>query len=83
MDVTLRNAVAMATARLRKAFPELTRCEVAIDGTGNDKPRFSARLDLRLPQRQLLVCGRPAESVDGALEAAFREAGERLRRSPC
>ena len=78
MDVTRRNAIAAATARLRKAFPDLSRCDVVIDGIGNGNPRFSARLDLRLPETQVLLCGKPSSSLEGGLNAAFAEARERL-----
>jgi len=80
MDAALQNAITLACSRLRKAFPELSGCEAAIDGIGDGSPRFSARMDLRLPQSQILLCGRAAPSVDGALEAAFSEAREQLER---
>ena len=78
--MTLQNAIALATARLRNAFPEVSGCAVFVDGIKNGTPRFSARLDLRLPECQILVCGAPAASVDGALEAALGAARERLFR---
>ena len=78
MDATLQNAISVLTARLRREYPALGCCEAVIDGVANGTPRFSARLDLRLPERQILVCGKAADTVDGALEAALAEARERL-----
>jgi hypothetical protein len=78
MDAALQNAIALACSRLRKAFPELRGCEAAVDGIGDGRPRFSVRMDLRLPESQLLVCGAPAASVEDALEVAFDDARRRL-----
>ena len=80
MDAALKAAIELGAARLRKEFPALNACQAAIDGAGDGAPRFSARLDLRLPQSQILVSGRPAHSVEAALEAAFAEARARLTR---
>lgn len=79
----LEALIAQETGALRDTFPRLSACRARIDAMNSGAPKFSACLDLRLPQSQLLVSGQTAGDPATAIRAAFNEARERLAERVC
>ncbi len=67
-------------AKLRAAHAGISlrrpRCET-LGGSAHEQ--YSVALDIRGPEFQELISGKPAPSIDKAAEAAFDEARSRLR----
>lgn len=78
-DDAVRAHIERRSSELRALHPDLTRCDTAFSRRREgDNLSYSLYLDLRWPQRQLLVTG-PAHSDAGvAIDAAFQEARTRI-----
>jgi hypothetical protein len=77
----LRAAVRPDVDELKQAFPAITECRLDVRMVNGDTlPRFSVHLDLRLPQRQIIVSGEPRKTMLGALHAALGTARAQLSR---
>jgi hypothetical protein len=75
--------IAHHCAELRRQFPRIERCSARLGSAGEDLAlRHSLALDIRLPQRQLLVCGEARHDALAAIHAAFDEARRRLANDP-
>jgi hypothetical protein len=71
--------IAHHCAELRREFPRIESCEARLGSAGDDLAlRHSLALDIRLPQRQLLVCGEARHDALAAVHAAFDQARGRL-----
>ena len=67
------------TAQLRAQFPRITACHTAlVQWRHGDALRWSLHLDIRWPQHQTLLSGEAHDSAEAAIDAAFRQARERL-----
>jgi hypothetical protein len=67
------------TAQLRAQFPRITACHTAlVQWRHGDALRWSLHLDIRWPQHQTLLSGEARDSAEAAIDAAFRQARERL-----
>lgn len=80
MDRTSIDAlIGHESAALRNEFPRVDECRARLESLSEDlAQRFSLGLDIRLPQSQLLVCGKAKHDAHAAVYAAFEEARERL-----
>jgi hypothetical protein len=68
------------TAELRVRFPGITDCHTAlVQWRQGEATRWSLHLDIRWPQHQTLVSGEARDSAEAAIEAAFRQAKERIK----
>lgn len=68
------------TAQLRALFPRITACHTAlVQWREGDAVRWSLHLDIRWPQHQTLLGGEARDSAEAAIDAAFRQAKERLK----
>jgi hypothetical protein len=70
-------------AELQAHFPQIAACRATLDEWQDEDrvSRYCLRLDIRWPQRQLLISGEPKNSAPGALRAALDAARRQLRRA--
>ena len=69
--------------RLKRDYPDLHDCRVAVElVSGARVPRFCAYVELRLPQRQILVSGQVSDTVPSALRMALDSARRQLAMPP-
>ena len=79
----LRSGIRGDFDRLKGEHPELRGCRVAVEMVaGAVVPRFSAHIELRLPQRQIIVSGEASDSVPSALRRALDSARRQLSMPP-
>ena len=79
----LRGAIRGDFDRLKSEHPELHDCRVAVEMvSGPGMPCYCAHVELRLPQRQILVSGEVSETVASALHGALRTARRQLALPP-
>ena len=68
---------------LKSDYADLRDCRVALEMVnGAALPRFCAHLDLRLPQRQIIISGEASETAAEALCAALAAARRHLALPP-
>ena len=79
----LRAAIRSDFDRLKDQHADLRDCRVALKMVGGDvSPCFSAHLDLRLPQRQVIISGEARDTAADALRAALEAARRHLALPP-
>lgn len=78
----LRHGIRGDFDRLKSDFPDLADCRVAVEMVnGSAVPSFCAHVELRLPQRQILVSGEVSDTVPSALQRALDRARRQLAAS--
>jgi hypothetical protein len=70
---TLARAMEQAGEVLTYRFPDLAGCKLLAERVGEAPPRFAVRLELLLPQQQLIL-NRAAETAPAALKEALAAA---------
>jgi hypothetical protein len=76
---SIRARIEHETAELRARYPQMTRCDSALcQGKENGRARYSLYLDLRWPDRQVLVSGPARDDAAAAIDAACHAARERI-----
>ena len=79
----LRSGIRGDFDRLKGEHPELRDCRLAVElVNGPDLPSFCAHIELRLPQRQIIVSGEASESLPSALRRALDSARRQLAMPP-
>jgi hypothetical protein len=79
----LRHGIRRDFDRLKSDFPDLADCRVAVEMVnGSSVPRFCAHIELRLPQRQIIVSGEASESLPSALRRALDSARRQIAMPP-
>jgi hypothetical protein len=76
---SIRARIEHEVAELRAAHPDMTRCDTAFaKRTEGGVARYSLYLDMRWPQRQILLPGPARDAAAAAIDAAFHAARSRI-----
>lgn len=79
----LRAVIRRDFDRLKSEHADLRDCRIALETVnGAGLPRFCAHLELRLPQRQVIISGEARETALDALHAALAAARRHLALPP-
>jgi hypothetical protein len=83
MDVdSIRARIEHEVAELRAHHPEMTSCDTAFSRRAEaGATRYSLYLDMRWPQRQILLPGPAMAEAGAAIDAAFQEARRRIEQA--
>jgi hypothetical protein len=76
---SLDGLIAHEGAELRAVFPQVSACRARVEILSEGEARrYCVLLDIRAPQRQLLISGKSKHDAHAAVYAAFEQARHQL-----